>query len=284
MKICLLLIARENRNRQPGCSSAWLERLVWDQEVAGSNPVTPIAGTPSAQMPQNVQEYRDLTAGLPGAGNIPGGFAWQPLPPFNFDPVVSSPVVATANNPLTVNVDALNSFWQQLDPADISLQNNTRNTGDFSNVVNSFKNNDYTPVVYDFSPPVLNRYFGGSVAAQGRYATSSDFSDSATAVQMLALNPDWGNNQAQFRCDVSIRPGTLTFQGFAAEQNTPIGLLPGGAPQIFIPDNQLINVDFTNPQTMPPFTVPPLDLNSAPTIPTGNSGGFTAPPLDLSGS
>ena len=25
-----------------GCSSAWLERLVWDQEVAGSNPVTPI--------------------------------------------------------------------------------------------------------------------------------------------------------------------------------------------------------------------------------------------------
>ncbi len=27
----------------PGCGSAWLERLVWDQEVAGSNPVTPIA-------------------------------------------------------------------------------------------------------------------------------------------------------------------------------------------------------------------------------------------------
>ena len=25
-----------------GCSSAWLERLVWDQEVAGSNPVSPI--------------------------------------------------------------------------------------------------------------------------------------------------------------------------------------------------------------------------------------------------
>ena len=24
-----------------GCSSAWLEHLVWDQEVAGSNPVTP---------------------------------------------------------------------------------------------------------------------------------------------------------------------------------------------------------------------------------------------------
>jgi hypothetical protein len=25
----------------PGCSSAWLERLLWEQEVAGSNPVTP---------------------------------------------------------------------------------------------------------------------------------------------------------------------------------------------------------------------------------------------------
>ena len=35
---------REDRKRSkiPGCGSAWLERLVWDQEVAGSNPVTPI--------------------------------------------------------------------------------------------------------------------------------------------------------------------------------------------------------------------------------------------------
>ena len=29
-------------NKSPGCGSAWLERLVWDQEVAGSNPVTPM--------------------------------------------------------------------------------------------------------------------------------------------------------------------------------------------------------------------------------------------------
>ena len=28
--------------RKSGCGSVWLERLVWDQEVAGSNPVTPI--------------------------------------------------------------------------------------------------------------------------------------------------------------------------------------------------------------------------------------------------
>ena len=25
-----------------GCGSVWLERLLWEQEVAGSNPVTPI--------------------------------------------------------------------------------------------------------------------------------------------------------------------------------------------------------------------------------------------------
>ncbi len=31
-----------NRNEFSGYSAAWLARLIWDQEVAGSNPVTPI--------------------------------------------------------------------------------------------------------------------------------------------------------------------------------------------------------------------------------------------------
>ena len=36
--------AWENRwlpDSMSGCSVAWLARLIWDQEVAGSNPVTP---------------------------------------------------------------------------------------------------------------------------------------------------------------------------------------------------------------------------------------------------
>ena len=31
-----------------GCSSVWLERLVWDQEAAGSSPVTPMLGAGEA--------------------------------------------------------------------------------------------------------------------------------------------------------------------------------------------------------------------------------------------
>ncbi len=34
---------QENDELRTGCGSAWLERLVWDQEAAGSNPVTPIS-------------------------------------------------------------------------------------------------------------------------------------------------------------------------------------------------------------------------------------------------
>jgi hypothetical protein len=36
-------VPREGRLRlaQPGCSAAWLARLLWEQEVAGSNPAIP---------------------------------------------------------------------------------------------------------------------------------------------------------------------------------------------------------------------------------------------------
>ena len=32
---------KDLKHTMTGCGSAWLERLIWDQEVAGSNPVTP---------------------------------------------------------------------------------------------------------------------------------------------------------------------------------------------------------------------------------------------------
>ncbi len=37
----IIILALRNRANATGCGSAWLERLIWDQEVAGSNPVTP---------------------------------------------------------------------------------------------------------------------------------------------------------------------------------------------------------------------------------------------------
>ena len=36
-----------------GCGSAWLERLIWDQEAAGSNAVTPIHGATSSILYRN---------------------------------------------------------------------------------------------------------------------------------------------------------------------------------------------------------------------------------------
>ena len=39
---CILINVRLRNQNKSGCGSVWLERLVWDQDVAGSNPVTPI--------------------------------------------------------------------------------------------------------------------------------------------------------------------------------------------------------------------------------------------------
>ena len=33
---------KQSKKVKTGCGSVWLECLIWDQEVAGSNPVTPI--------------------------------------------------------------------------------------------------------------------------------------------------------------------------------------------------------------------------------------------------
>lgn len=37
-----ICVAEIRDNAASGCGSAWLEHLVWDQGVAGSNPVFPI--------------------------------------------------------------------------------------------------------------------------------------------------------------------------------------------------------------------------------------------------
>lgn len=34
-------VTERRRGNTSGCGSVWLERLIWDQEVAGSSPVTP---------------------------------------------------------------------------------------------------------------------------------------------------------------------------------------------------------------------------------------------------
>ena len=61
--------------REAGCGSAWLERLVWDQEAAGSNPVTPIKKRISTS--GSVVEYRLAKARV--AGSNPVSRSLKPL-------------------------------------------------------------------------------------------------------------------------------------------------------------------------------------------------------------
>ena len=48
-----------------GCGSVWLERLIWDQEVAGSSPVIPIKALWLSWL-----EYRPVTASVVGSSPI----------------------------------------------------------------------------------------------------------------------------------------------------------------------------------------------------------------------
>ena len=50
---------------RPGCGSAWLECLIWDQEVAGSNPVTPTFKTNNVEFDytSEYQSKNNVTCG-----------------------------------------------------------------------------------------------------------------------------------------------------------------------------------------------------------------------------
>ena len=56
-----------------GCGSVWLEYLVWDQGVAGSNPVTPILKTKYARVAQLV-EYDLAKVGVAGSSPVSRSF------------------------------------------------------------------------------------------------------------------------------------------------------------------------------------------------------------------
>ena len=56
-------------SQSSGCSVVWLTRLVWDQEIAGSNPVIPTAAR-AAFMPWSAETDNNAECGENGMGII----------------------------------------------------------------------------------------------------------------------------------------------------------------------------------------------------------------------
>src|SRR5205085_6956097 len=71
----------------PGCSSVWLERLVWDQQVAGSSPVTPTFSL-AALPPYNGKSHNGFSVSVflvptpftPGARDSRNPGLWSKTP------------------------------------------------------------------------------------------------------------------------------------------------------------------------------------------------------------
>ncbi len=61
--------------KKKGCGSAWLERLVWDQEVAGSNPVTPIRSCGCSSMVEHQPSKLDTWVRFPSPA-FPETIVW----------------------------------------------------------------------------------------------------------------------------------------------------------------------------------------------------------------
>ena len=196
-----------------------------------------------------------LVKGLsPEAVPTPAEAVPSPTEPLQANVQPAAPV-AGSPNAISIYVAERSSFWQQLDPVDINLKNNTEGPTDFANVSTSFDSGGATPVVND-APLAASRVFGGNAGMLGRSLSTDSFTNSADATNSLALNPAWGNT-AEFAAPAMIRPGTLTFQGRAGPQPAALGVLPGKAQQIFVPYNQLPKVSFGSPVPLPATAATP---------------------------